>query len=188
MIQVDKKSKQYLWLIAFAVVVVLTYRPNGDGLSKTTEPPQDVKNAILLPTAHAAGSEVVENTKENKETQENENKEENLDYYKLAYAVAMAETHNCTKGYGQTYNNCMGLKSGNTAPCPVKDGKKQIGRNNMCIYDHWSQSYEAFKIVWKRWYKEFPDRALASKWTGNDRPDTWLKHVRYYYDRAPAQK
>lgn len=181
MIQVDKKSKQYLWLIAFAVVVVLTYRPNGDGLSKTTEPPQDVKNAILLPTAHAAGGEVVENTKENKETQENENKEENLDYYKLAYAVGRHETGNCKLGYGKMYNNCVGMKSGNTAPCPTKNGKKQIGRNNMCIYDDPKQSYDAFVIVWKRWYKGLPNLEKSKRYSGNDRAEIWMRNVLQFY-------
>lgn len=30
-----------------------------------------------------------------------------FDLDRLARAVAMAETNNCTKGYGKTYNNCF---------------------------------------------------------------------------------
>lgn len=30
-----------------------------------------------------------------------------IDLDRLAKAVAMAETNNCTKGYGKTYNNCF---------------------------------------------------------------------------------
>ena len=37
---------------------------------------------------------------------------------RLAKSVAMAETNNCTKGYGKTHFNCHGIKSGNTYPCP----------------------------------------------------------------------
>ena len=41
-----------------------------------------------------------------------------IDLDRLAKAVAMAETNNCTKGYGKTHFNCHGIKSGNTYPCP----------------------------------------------------------------------
>lgn len=33
------------------------------------------------------------------------------DLDKLAKAVAIAETGNCTKGYGKEYNNCFGIKN-----------------------------------------------------------------------------
>lgn len=98
-----------------------------------------------------------------------------LDINKLAYAVAMAETHNCTKGYWKMYNNCFWIKNWNTAPC------KKIGQNRMCIYETPQESYEAFKIIWQRWYVTFPNRQLASKWTWADRVDSWLKHVNHYY-------
>ena len=178
---IDQKSKYYLWLIAFAVIVVVSYRPaSGVPTSPTVPETMDV-----LPTAHAAEQSIETPPKEAQGIPEKEKTQEPVDLHKLAYAVAMAETHNCTKGYGTMYNNCFGIKSGNTAPCPVVNGIKQIGQNRMCIYTSWRQSYDAFKIIWAKWYKKFPDRALAARWTGNDRPDTWLKHVRYYYDRAP---
>ena len=89
----------------------------------------------------------------------------------------MAETGNCTKGYGVEYWNCFGLKNGSIAPC------KEIGRNKMCIYANPNESYEAFKQVWTKGYSgEFPSYKAAQVWTGNDRPDTWLTNVKYYYN------
>lgn len=95
---------------------------------------------------------------------------------KLAYAVAMAETKNCTLGYGKMYNNCIGLKNGSIAPC------KRIGNNNMCIYDKPEDSIAAFKEVWIKGYGGgYPTKRMAAVWTGNDRPDNWLANVKYYY-------
>jgi hypothetical protein len=97
------------------------------------------------------------------------------DIDKLAYAVAMAETHNCTEGYGLEYNNCMGIKNGNTAPCT------KIGRNRMCIYERPEDSYAAFKKIWSKWYDGLPTLKKAQKWSGNDRAQTWLRNVNHYY-------
>lgn len=95
------------------------------------------------------------------------------DFVNLAKAVAIAETGNCTKGYGLEYNNCFGIKNGNTAPCP------KIGRNKMCIYETPEDSYQAFIKIWSTWYKNNPPTLRdAQKWTGNDRAQTWLKHVK----------
>ncbi len=98
---------------------------------------------------------------------------------KVAYGVAMAETKNCTLGYGKEYNNCFGIKNGNTAPC------KNIGRNNMCIYDTPEESYAAFNKIWKKWYGGgLPTWNDAVKWTGNDRPQNWIDNVNHYYTKA----
>jgi hypothetical protein len=95
---------------------------------------------------------------------------------RVAYAVAMAETKNCTLGYGKQYNNCFGIKSGNTAPC------SKVGRNRMCIYDKPEESYEAFKKIWVKWYGGgLPTREAAARWTGNDSPRTWINNVNFYY-------
>ncbi|MBP7118496.1 glucosaminidase domain-containing protein [Candidatus Woesebacteria bacterium] len=98
-----------------------------------------------------------------------------FDIDKLAYAVAMSETHNCTKGYGLTYNNCFGIKNGNTAPCP------KIGRNNMCIYEKPEESYAAFKTIWSKWYQGYPTLKSAQKWSGGS-GENWLKNVKFHYD------
>ena len=94
----------------------------------------------------------------------------------LAKAVAKHETASCTKGYGAEYNNCFGIKNGNTAPC------EQIGRNRMCIYNHPDESYEAFKIIWSRWYGEMPTYTSAKRYSGNDRAGTWLANVTQFYN------
>lgn len=101
---------------------------------------------------------------------------DDVDYYKLAKAVGMHETAGCTKGYGKEYNNCIGLKNGNTAPCP------KIGRNNMCIYDDPEESYQAFIVVWKRWYGGLPTLAKAQRYSGSDRAHNWLNNVLHFYN------
>lgn len=96
---------------------------------------------------------------------------------KLAYAVAMAETKNCELGYWKIYNNCFWIKNWNTVPC------KSIWVNKMCIYNTPEESYEAFKIIWSKWYKTYPNKNLASKWTWWNRVNNWLNSVNlYYYD------
>lgn len=97
------------------------------------------------------------------------------DLDKLAKAVAIAETGNCTKGYGKEYNNCFGIKNWNTAPCP------KIGRNRMCIYEKPEDSYKAFKTIWAKWYKWHPNLTSARRWTGNDNATRWLSHVNLHY-------
>lgn len=129
------------------------------------------KSISLLPEAQA--DELTDQT--TAEPEQTFQKPKELDLDKLAHAVSMAETAGCTAGYGVEYNNCFGIKNGNTAPC------KRIGRNRMCIYESKEESFVAFKKIWSTWYKEFPDRALASKWTGADRVDTWLRSVQQYY-------
>lgn len=88
----------------------------------------------------------------------------------------MAETGNCSEGYGAMYNNCFGIKNGSIAPCP------EIGHNNMCIYESTDQAYEAFKKIWVEGYGGvYPTDYMASRWTGNDRPVDWKENVAYYY-------
>lgn len=98
------------------------------------------------------------------------------DLDKLAKAVARFETGDCTLGYGAEYNNCFGIKNGNTAPC------KRIGRNRMCIYDAPQESYDAFKIIWKRWYDSFPSIEQARRWSGNHNAENWVYNVKRFYD------
>ena len=119
----------------------------------------------------------VEQRKEEKPIQVPPTVNKELDLNKLAYAIAMSETWNCTKGYWKEYNNCFWIKNGNTAPCP------KIWRNRMCIYEKPEDSYEAFKKVWSTWYKTFPTRRQATIWTGADNADRWLSHVKLYYSK-----
>ena len=98
-----------------------------------------------------------------------------FDINKLAYAVAMQETKNCTIWTGR-FNNCFWITNWNTAPC-----KRMVGR--MCEYDTQEESYEAFKIIWSKWYKWLPDIGKAKKWSWNDRAKERLSNVLYYYDK-----
>lgn len=100
-----------------------------------------------------------------------------FDLDKLAKAVAIAETGNCTKGYGKTYSNCFWIKSGKTAPCP------KVGKNKMCIYEKPEDSYIAFKKIWQRWYAWKPNLKMAQRWTGHDNAVRWLSHVNLYYNK-----
>lgn len=100
-----------------------------------------------------------------------------FDLDRLARAVAMAETGNCTKGYGKTYSNCFWIKSGKTAPCP------KVGKNKMCIYEKPEDSYEAFKVIWAKWYKWHPNLVSAQRWTGHDNAVRWLSHVNLHYNK-----
>lgn len=95
-------------------------------------------------------------------------KAKNVDIVKLAKAVAMAETEDCTKGVGLRLNNCFGIKQGGKF---VTYGSKQ-------------ESYKAFMDMWLRVYGDtLPTRAMASRYTANDNPDRWLKVVTVVYNR-----
>lgn len=104
-------------------------------------------------------------------------KDDKFDIDKLAKAIALAETWNCTKGYGKTYNNCFWIKNWNTAPC------KKVGRNRMCIYEKPEDSYVAFKTIWMKWYKTMPTHKQAVIWSWNDDAVTWRQNVLHHYTK-----
>ena len=89
----------------------------------------------------------------------------------------MQETKNCTKGVGLSQNNCFGIRPGNTAPC------KEVSKSNFCIYNDPKESYEAFKIIWERWYGGLPDIHKASKWTATQQKE-WLANVLHIYHNS----
>lgn len=91
-----------------------------------------------------------------------------VDLDKLAKAVAMHETANCTKGSAR-FNNCFGIKyAGKFARYATKEA-----------------SYADFKRIWSKptgYYRgQFPTLALAKKYSGNDRASIWLKNVSHFY-------
>lgn len=88
------------------------------------------------------------------------------DLNKLAYAVAMAETGDCTTGIGPKKFNCFGVKG--------HDGY-------MKTYGSKEESYADFKRIWSKYYKKFPNWSLANTWTGGDSVETWLAAVKKYY-------
>ncbi len=103
-------------------------------------------------------------------------KSEVFDINKLAYAVAMQETKNCTLGYWVTHNNCFWIKHWNTVPCPW------VPKLEMCKFNSPEESYEAFKIIWQKWYKWMPNLEKAERWTWKDRASIWLANVNYFYN------
>lgn len=109
---------------------------------------------------------------------QNTNLNSGVDIDKLAKAVRIHETADCTKGYGAMYNNCYGIKNGSIAPC------EEEGQNRMCIYKTPEASTEAFKKIWLQGYGDrFPTREDAMAWAGNDRVDAWYNNVqKLYYD------
>jgi len=94
---------------------------------------------------------------------------EELNIDKLAYAVAQAETNNCTKGASLSKNNCFGIMH-------WPNGKRQLK-----YYESPQDSYAEFKRIWTTHYKEFPDYRLADKYTGGDNTSQWLANVNKYY-------
>lgn len=98
-----------------------------------------------------------------------------FDLDRLARAVAIAETGNCTKGYWPTHNNCHWIKSWNTYKCPWTP------KGKMCKFKDKEESFTAFKVIWSKWYKTMPTHTQAVRWTGADSSTTWRKHVLHYY-------
>ena len=105
-----------------------------------------------------------------KQTPETVYLEDGTDLNKLAIAVAHAETANCTRGSGISYNNAIGMMHWD-------NGYRELKRYNSC-----EESLEDFKRVWKEHYKKYPTIKEAIKWTGGDKPTTWLNIVNKYYE------
>ena len=84
-----------------------------------------------------------------------------FDLDKWARAVAQKETSSCTKGVGR-FNNCHGIRPGNTAPCTAG-----VSASNFCIYNTQEESYEAFKKIWSTVYTtdRFPTDKEAFKYS-----------------------
>jgi hypothetical protein len=92
-----------------------------------------------------------------------------LNIDKLAQCVAVAETSGCTRGSGVSRNNCFGIM---VWPNGVRTLK---------YYSDKMESYAHFKEIWLKYYKTFPTKRQAAKWTGNDNPTTWLNNVTQCY-------
>lgn len=95
-----------------------------------------------------------------------EENQDKVDLDRLARAVAIAETSNCTKGTGISKNNCHGIMSWTTT------GKRYPRTFRTTV-----ESYQEFKRIWGKYYKLFPTHELAVKWTGDERAKEWLDIV-----------
>ncbi len=122
---------------------------NEDRLEFKPELPKNPKRYIEVPLPELAMAETLE---------------DGTDLNRLAYAVALAETHDCKKGSGKV-NNCFGI---------IRRGKFQK-------YDKPSDSYDDFKQIWKKYYQKYPNYYLAHKYTGGDSVEDWMVAVNQYY-------
>lgn len=95
-----------------------------------------------------------------------------VDLDKLARAVAVAETSNCTTGMGLTKNNCHGIMRWTNG--------KRSGR----VFATTSESFTYFKSMWLRLYGDrFPTWDDAKRYTGNPHPSDWYGTVKLIYNR-----
>mgnify|MGYP000316899234 CR=1 FL=1 len=94
-----------------------------------------------------------------------------VDIKKLAHAVAVAETSNCTRGTGVSLNNCHGITS-------CKGGK--------CSPRPFASTQESFQTFEKLWLEKYGDRFPtindARRYTATD-GEWWLNTVKVAYGR-----
>lgn len=102
----------------------------------------------------------------------------------LSKAVAFAETSSCTDGTAVKRLNCHGIMAWKyvARPCGAHEKADAAGNCYTKVrypryFKSHAQSHEEFKRIWLKYYKAFPDRDLADKWTGKDRTPTWLTNV-----------
>lgn len=92
---------------------------------------------------------------------------------RLAHAIAVAETGDCTTGMGATKNNCFGIME-----WPAWNNYKRVGKT----YNSKAEAYDDFKRIWTQYYgSRYPTWNDAVKWTGNNNPTTWLNNVKSAY-------
>lgn len=95
----------------------------------------------------------------------------NVNLEKLAHAVAVAETGDCTKGTGVTKNNCHGIFGCVNGVCGPRAFKSK------------EQSYEEFQKLWITKYGDrFPTIKDAQRYTASD-GKRWLNTVRVVYHK-----
>ncbi len=93
-----------------------------------------------------------------------------VDIKKLARAVAVAETENCTTGVGASRNNCFGIKG------------HENGVYGFRTFASPEESYEAFERIWLNAYGDrFPTIEDAQRWTASDGRQ-WLSIVTTVYN------
>ncbi|MDB4978960.1 MAG: hypothetical protein JWM56_1146 [Candidatus Peribacteria bacterium] len=87
---------------------------------------------------------------------------------KLAHAVAVAETSDCTTGTGRSHlNNCFGIR----------------GKNGFVKFASKEESYAYFEEMWLRKYCDcFPTLAHARRYSAEE-GTSWLHRVTVVYNR-----
>ena len=112
---------------------------------------------------------------EKEETSQTESTQKVLSYDldRLAYAVSVAETGNCTTGSAISKNNCFGIMQWDAQ-----------GNRSVKAYASHDDSFADFKRIWSSFYGAYPthENGLAKKWTGNQGEATiWLQNVNAAY-------
>jgi len=93
------------------------------------------------------------------------------DLEKLAKAVALHETNDCTKGNSAIiHKNAFGIRECYGGRC-----------YGFKTYRNCEESFLDFERIWSSYYNKFPDIELARKYSGNDRADSWLRNVKNFY-------
>lgn len=96
-----------------------------------------------------------------------------VDLNKLAYAVGMYETSQCTNPNSPTANarnNCHGIMM-----------RTDDGGRTLRTFASTADSAAAFKAIWKGSYGGFPTLAQARTYSGDEMACTWLKNVNRFY-------
>ena len=84
----------------------------------------------------------------------------------------MAESGGCKSPVAVKTNNCVSIMQWSRS-----------GKRSVRTYESVEDNKTAFVALWKKSYKRFPDLALAKRYTGNDKPSTWLKAVVFHYNQ-----
>jgi hypothetical protein len=87
------------------------------------------------------------------------------DLDKLAYAIRVKETADCTTGVGASKNNCYGIRRG----------------GEYVAYETPEDSTRDFKEFWHRLYGRFPTIEDAAKYSSPGAAEDWLKTVKQIY-------
>ena len=89
---------------------------------------------------------------------------------KICKAVAWAESTGCKNAVN---NNCHGVMYWS------KDGVRHLKS-----YPSTADSFKDCERIWSAYYKSLvPNVAIATRWTGNDKPTEWLHNFNVAYNR-----
>ncbi len=95
--------------------------------------------------------------------------ETQLDLDKLYHAVSIAESGGCSTAWHQAAKNCVSIMTWSG------------GKRHLKSFQSYEANKQAFKDLWSKHYKKFPDIALATRYTGADHASDWLRIVKANY-------
>ena len=92
-----------------------------------------------------------------------------LDLDRLYHAVSIAESGGCATAWHKAARNCVSVMS-------WSGGKRHLKQ-----FSSYEEGKQAFKDLWAKHYKKFPDLNLATRYTGADHAADWLRIVKANY-------